>query len=753
MSEVLPFLLIGFLLFGAPLVLSIVALVQTGRLRRDLLDLQQRLGSPARAPAPVAPPVAPPAVAEAPTPAAPAPPPVAAPAAAPLPPPLPPRAAAPPSPVAPPAPPSRPPRTSLESQLGGRISGFIGIAAVVLGVAFFVAYAIQHAWIGPSLRVTLGLLAGAALVGVGHRVGRASPRHALFARVMTGGGAALFYFSLYAAGGMYRLIGPLATIAALAVTAGAVLALAALYNSQFVALMALFGAFVAPAIVRTDSPNGLFLLTFAAGVNVPVILLGLKRRWQVLYNAAFVLTWLTFLAAIGRNLSGLGDDHWAARLGFALLFFGQFAALNLLKLVRETEPSGRAWDQARTVFNTLLLLLATYGTLNDAKLDDWIGATFVAEAALLAVLAAVARHRLPRFTWDAVSFLLGALTFASLALPAQLDGAWVSAGWAVEGVLVAWFARRARVPLLRVAAVILGAIGLVKSLFFDLTLYDAHPALFLNGRFAVSLLSAVAFGLQGRFIERRRARPAPALRPPRDAGWIVMTCGLVAAVFVDVIWLRGLENPSGALLTTVALAVAGLAIARLVRDDAPRPLAGLGTALLLAACAKLALVDLAVTWDAARALRRFANPVFWAQLGTMAAIVAASAPGLGNRRAGRAASTETAALVAGLLAVTMEFVRLPRGWDSALVTIGWAVAAFAFVAAGLALRRAHLRWLALAVFAITVVKVFIVDLAELRGLHRVAAFLVTGVVLLALSWLYQRLAPAFLAPAAAEKTP
>ncbi len=752
MSEALPFLLIGFLLFGAPLVLSIVALVQTGRLRRDLLDLQQRLGSPARAPEPVAPRTEPPAVAPAPAVATPA----VMPAAAPLPPPLPPQAAPPrPAVEATPAPPPMPgpPRASLETQLGGRISGFIGIAAVVLGVAFFVAYAIQHAWIGPSLRVTLGLLAGATLVGLGHRVGRTSPRHALFARVMTGGGAALFYFSVYAAGGMYRLIGPLATIAALSVTAGAVLALAALYNSQFVALMALFGAFVAPAIVRTDSPNGLFLLTFAAGVNVPVILLGLKRRWQWLYNAAFVLTWLTFLAAIGNHLAGLGADRWAARLGFALLFFGQFAALNLLKLVRETEPSGRALDQVRTVLGTLLLLLATYGTLHDAKLDDWIGATFVAEAALLATLAAFARNRLPRFTWDAVSFLLGALTFASLALPAQLDGAWVSAGWALEGVLVAWFAGRARVPLLRVAAAILGAIGLVKSLFFDLTLYDTHPALFLNGRFAVSLLAAVAFGLQGRFLEATSSEDAPAPRPPRDAGWIVMTCGLVAAVFVDVIWLRGLENPSGAILTTAAMAIAGLVIARLVRDGDPRPLAGLGTVLLLSACAKLALVDLPATWDASRAPRRFANPVFWAQIGTLAAIVAASAPGLGNRTGGRAVATETAALLAALLAVTMEFVRLPRGWDSALVTIWWAVAAFALIAAGLALRRTHLRWLALVVFAVTVVKVFIVDLAELRGLHRVAAFLVTGVVLLALSWLYQRIAPAFLAPAAAEKTP
>jgi hypothetical protein len=320
--------------------------------------------------------------------------------------------------------------------------------------------------------------------------------------------------------------------------------------------------------------------------------------------------------------------------------------------------------------------------------------------------------------------------------------------------MVAWFAGRAGVPLLRVAAAILGAVGLLKSMFFDPTLYLAHPDLFLNGRFAVNLLAAVAFGLQSRLLGPPRTPAESGPRISGDAYWIVMTCGLVAAVFVDVQWLRGAEHAAGAVLTTVALAAAGVAIARVVRDGpVSRPLAVFGSILLFAACAKLAILDLAVASDGMRDLRRFLNPVFWAQIGTVAAILATSARSLGNRTGGRAASTETAALLAGILAVTMEFVRLPRGWDSALVTIWWALAALALIATGLAMRRAHLRWLALAVFAVTIVKVFIVDLAELRGLHRVAALLVTGVVLLALSWLYQRIAPGFLQARGKEDTP
>ncbi|MBU4459068.1 MAG: hypothetical protein KJ579_00765, partial [Verrucomicrobia bacterium] len=50
MSEIVPFLLIAVLLFGAPLVLSIVALVQTGRLRREVEHLRNSL--PTASPAP-----------------------------------------------------------------------------------------------------------------------------------------------------------------------------------------------------------------------------------------------------------------------------------------------------------------------------------------------------------------------------------------------------------------------------------------------------------------------------------------------------------------------------------------------------------------------------------------------------------------------------------------------------------------------------------------------------------------------------
>jgi uncharacterized membrane protein len=52
--------------------------------------------------------------------------------------------------------------------------------------------------------------------------------------------------------------------------------------------------------------------------------------------------------------------------------------------------------------------------------------------------------------------------------------------------------------------------------------------------------------------------------------------------------------------------------------------------------------------------------------------------------------------------------------------------------------RAPVRYAALALFGLTVLKVFLVDLAAVRTAYRILSFLVLGVVLLGVSLLYQK---------------
>ena len=68
----------------------------------------------------------------------------------------------------------------------------------------------------------------------------------------------------------------------------------------------------------------------------------------------------------------------------------------------------------------------------------------------------------------------------------------------------------------------------------------------------------------------------------------------------------------------------------------------------------------------------------------------------------------------------------------------WTVLASAFIGVGLVRDFAPLRYLAMALFGLTVLKVFLVDLSSLGGIYRILGFIGVGVVLLAVSFLYQR---------------
>jgi uncharacterized membrane protein len=79
--------------------------------------------------------------------------------------------------------------------------------------------------------------------------------------------------------------------------------------------------------------------------------------------------------------------------------------------------------------------------------------------------------------------------------------------------------------------------------------------------------------------------------------------------------------------------------------------------------------------------------------------------------------------------------------EQATYSILWAVYSAAAVVLGILLRWPVLRYVGLFGLAATLAKVFFVDLASLQLLPRVLALAVLGVMLLAVSLVYQKLRP------------
>jgi len=75
---------------------------------------------------------------------------------------------------------------------------------------------------------------------------------------------------------------------------------------------------------------------------------------------------------------------------------------------------------------------------------------------------------------------------------------------------------------------------------------------------------------------------------------------------------------------------------------------------------------------------------------------------------------------------------------SLTISLLWTLYATALVIAGVRMKAVALRWQGLALFGITTLKVFFADLSYLSGFYRIASSIALGVVLLIVSFLYQR---------------
>jgi uncharacterized membrane protein len=86
-----------------------------------------------------------------------------------------------------------------------------------------------------------------------------------------------------------------------------------------------------------------------------------------------------------------------------------------------------------------------------------------------------------------------------------------------------------------------------------------------------------------------------------------------------------------------------------------------------------------------------------------------------------------------------QTINLERGLAQSLgLSILWTSYATGLIVVGLARKSALLRWQALALFGVVVAKVFLFDLSFLERFYRILSFLVLGLLLLLVSFLYQR---------------
>lgn len=348
-----------------------------------------------------------------------------------------------------------------EKFLGENLVNKIGIAITVIGVGIGAKYAIDHNLISPLMRILMGYLFAGALLGVAIKLKK---NYLNYSAVLLSGALAIMYFLTYLAYGHYSLIQQVPAFVMMVVFTAFTVFSALKYNEVVIAIIGLVGAYAIPYLLSDGSGNVLILFTYMFIINVGILFIAFKRNWLPLLYAAFILTWLIVIGWFVNSFDV--DKHFVLTLVFTSLFFLLFYIAFLANRIVAKQIFGIP-QTALLLANTFIQFGIGYATLNAFPgADKFLGLFTVITAAVhFSISVYIYRKDLAdKQLYYLVSGLV--LVFITLAVPVQLKGNWITVMWAAEALLLFWIGRSRKSPvyeLLSLPVFILAGV----SLFVD----------------------------------------------------------------------------------------------------------------------------------------------------------------------------------------------------------------------------------------------------------------------------------------------
>ncbi len=631
-------------------------------------------------------------------------------------------------------------QVNYEKFIGENLFGKIGILIFVIGVGFFVKYAIDKNWINETFRTVLGFLTGAVLLAVAERLQK---KYRTFSSLLAGGAFAVFYLTVAIAFHYYHIFSQtMAFIILIGVTVF-MSVLSVVYNRRELAIISLVGGFLAPFIVSSRA----LLFTYVSILNLGMFGLSIYKKWGELPMISFVFTWLImgiFLLFSYTSSSTVISGHLFL---FTTLFYFIFL-LPVFSILRG--------EDMRTMSRGLVFVIITNNfiyLLSGALFLRNMGWSFKASG-LLSLFIALVNLGLVLWLWKSrkdykflVYTTLGlVLTFVSITVPIQLDGNCITLVWASEMVLLLWLYIKSRIRVYEYAAKILVGLTFISYLMdiYNVVMHEHHAVstIFLNSSFATSLFVGLAMGAFALLMGYYRPFFSTA-RQLKYGFWnpfmLFVSVAILYYTFMMEFHLHfeGATR-SGAMFLFTAIAISSVCYAFRKRFPITQCLTfymlaiGINTLVYIINIwgdqwENMAFVPVVLRWFTAAFV--IANICYVARQYYLLI-------GIKSR------FTIYLNILVTLLWVTMVRSFLWQvGVDdfSAGLSLSLSIAGFVQMGLGMRLHQKVMRMISLSTFGIVLLKLVFDDLWAMPTIGKIIVFIILGLILLILSFLYQKL--------------
>jgi hypothetical protein len=211
--------------------------------------------------------------------------------------------------------------------VGVKLFSYIAGVALLVAAVAFLRYSVDHGWLGPAVRMTIGLLAGVALLAACET--RRAQAYGVTAHALTAAGIATLFSTCYASAALWHLLPPWAAFLLMALVTAVAVALSIRRDSIFIALLGLVGGFATPVLLSTGENRPFALFGYLALLNAGLGWVAYRKRWPLLtaltlgFTVLYQLAWAaTFLGEANLGV-GCGVFLLFPALAFGALLLGR----------------------------------------------------------------------------------------------------------------------------------------------------------------------------------------------------------------------------------------------------------------------------------------------------------------------------------------------------------------------------------------------------------------------------------------------
>jgi uncharacterized membrane protein len=389
-------------------------------------------------------------------------------------------------------------KSDLERFIGENLINKIGIAITVIGVAIGAKYSIDHNLISPLTRILLGYLMAFGLLGTGIKL---KANYKNYSAVLVSGAMAIFYFITYLAYSLYHLIPQTFTFGLMVVFTVFTVVAAINYNKQVIAHLGLVGAYAIPFMLSDESATVTVLFSYVAIINAGILFISIQKYWKPLYYSSFLISWLIYFSWFSEKFQSA--EHFGVALIFVTIFFATFYAIFLAyKLLKKEEFELE--DIILLIANSFIFYGIGYAILKSNTTGEGLLGLFTFGNALIHLGASIIIYRQKLADRNLYYLVAGlVLVFVTIAIPVQLNGNWVTLLWAGEAALLFWIGRTKSVQFYELLSYVLIVLTFISIVQDWQTCYETYiqgnpktritPLLNINFLSSILVIGALGF--------------------------------------------------------------------------------------------------------------------------------------------------------------------------------------------------------------------------------------------------------------------